>query len=255
MQIIRIIASMEIMNIVLLFAVLTFFATLLGGLTALRFREKTHLLYGFTAGVIISVIFFDILPEIVELSTQLQIDLHQSLIWLVGGFLAFHIAEKAIVMNHAHEDEYGEHKHEVVGMGAAAALIGHSFLDGIGIGIGFQLSPAIGTAIAIAVLSHDFADGINTVTLMLAHDNSKKKTLWFLFFDALAPVAGALAGFLYTLPTSFSLKYLGVFAGFLLYIGASHILPEAHSKHSSWKTVFMTIAGAILTFFVLSFIS
>lgn len=243
------------MDIVLPFAILTFLATLLGGFTALRFKEKTHLLYGFTAGVIISVIFFDIFPEIVDLSARLNIDLHQSLIWLVGGFLAFHIAEKAIVMNHAHEDEYGEHKHEVVGMGAAGALIGHSFLDGIGIGIGFQLSPAIGTAIAIAVLSHDFADGINTVTLMLAHDNTKKKTLWFLFLDAIAPVVGALVGFLYTFPVSFSLKYLGVFAGFLLYIGASHILPEAHSKHSSWKTVFMTILGTVITFLLLSFIS
>jgi zinc transporter ZupT len=243
------------MYIVLLFAVLAFAATLLGGFTAFRFKEKTHLLYGFTAGVILSVVFFDIFPEIVELSSQLNIDLHQSLIWLVGGFLAFHIAEKAIVMNHAHEDEYGEHKHEVVGMGAAGALIGHSFLDGLGIGIAFQLSPAIGIAVAIAVLSHDFADGINTVTLMLAHDNTKKKTLWFLFFDAIAPVIGAIAGFLYTLPVSFSLKYLGIFAGFLLYIGASHILPEAHSKHSSWKTVFMTIAGTVITFVLLSFIS
>lgn len=243
------------MNIVLLFAVLAFFATLLGGLTALRFKEKTHLLFGFTAGVILSVVFFDIFPEIVDLSAKLNIDLHQSLIWLVAGFLVFHIAEKAITMNHAHEDEYGEHKHPVVGMGAAGALIGHSFLDGVGIGIGFQLSPAIGTAIAIAVLSHDFADGINTVTLMLAHNNPRRKTLWFLFFDAIAPVAGALLGFLYTLPTSFSLKYLEVFAGFLLYIGASHILPEAHSKHSSWKIVFMTILGTLLTYTALSFIS
>jgi zinc transporter ZupT len=242
------------MTPVLTFAILTFFATLIGGFTAIRFKEKTHLLFGFTAGVILSVVFFDLLPEIATISGSFGIDLHQSLIWLVGGFLAFHIAEKAIVMNHAHEDEYGEHKHQVVGMGASLALIGHSFLDGIGIGIGFQLSPAIGTAIAIAVLSQDFADGINTVTLMLAHNNSKKKTLWFLFFDAFAPVVGALVGFLYAIPESFSLKYLGVFAGFLLYIGASHILPEAHSKHSTWSTVFMTIAGTVLTYAALSFI-
>jgi zinc transporter ZupT len=243
------------MSIVLLFALLTFFATLIGGFAALRFKEKTHLLYGFTAGVILSVVFFDIVPEIAEISASLDIDLHRSLAWLVAGFLLFHIAEKAIVMNHAHEDEYGEHKHPVVGMGAAGALIGHSFLDGVGIGIGFQLSPMVGTAIAIAVLSHDIADGINTVTLMLAHENTKRKTLWFLFADAIAPVIGALIGFLYALPGSFALGYLGIFAGFLLYIGASHVLPEAHSKHSTWATVFMTVLGTGLTFIVLSFIA
>ena len=39
---------------------------------------------------------------------------------------------------------------------------------------------------------------------------------------------------------------LGFFAGFLLYIGASDILPEAHSKYSSWKTVLLTVLGAAL---------
>lgn len=240
------------MSTVFIFAVLTFISTLAGGFVALRLKEKRHLLFGFTAGVILSVVFFDIFPEMAALSNTLAVDFQESLMWLVGGFLAFHIAEKAIVMNHAHEDEYGEHKHPVVGMGAASALIGHSFLDGIGIGIGFQLSPAIGIAVAIAVLSHDFADGINTVTLMLAHENPKGKTLWFLFLDALAPVFGAFIGFLYTLPDIFSLRYLGIFAGFLLYIGASHILPEAHSKHSSWATIFMTIFGTVCTYAILS---
>jgi ZIP family zinc transporter len=242
------------MYTVFLFALATFFATLFGGVIALRFKHKAHLLFGFTAGVILSVVFFDLLPEIIHISNILEYDVHHTFIWIVLGFILFHIAEKAIVLNHSHEDDYGEHKHPVVGMWAAGALIGHSFLDGVGIGIGFQLSPAIGTAIAIAVLSHDFADGINTVTLMLASENTKKKTTLFLLFDALAPMFGAGLGFFFSLSLSNSLAYLSIFAGFLLYIGASHILPEAHSKHSSWTTVFMTVLGTIITYTTLSFI-
>jgi len=47
--------------------------------------------------------------------------------------------------------------------------------------------------------------------------------------------------------------YLGFFAGFLLYIGAAEILPEAHSQRSSVKTILMTILGVVLIFIISRF--
>jgi len=133
-------------------------------------------------------------------------------------------------------------------MASALALIGHSFMDGVGIGLGFQVSSEVGILVAIAVISHDFTDGMNTVALMLNHKNSPPKAKLFLFFDALAPILGAASTLLFTISPSFLVLYLGFFAGFLLYIGASDILPEAHSKHSSWFTIFLTVVGAALIF-------
>lgn len=234
------------------FIILTFLATLIGGLVALRLERRIHLLLGFTAGVILSVVSFDILPEMVELAEKLNVDIHQAFIPLVIGFLLFHVIEKYILIHHTHEHEYGDHKHPKIGMGSAIALIGHSFLDGIGIGLAFQVSEATGIAIAIAVLAHDFSDGINTVTLMLTHNNSRLRALGFLALDAIAPVLGALSTLFFTLSSTFGLVYLGLFAGFLLYIGASDILPEAHSKHSKWTTVAMTITGTLLMYIILT---
>jgi len=234
------------------FVTLTCIATFIGGLIALRLHTRIHLLLGFTAGVLLSVVSFDILPEIVELANKLQVEIHKALIPLVIGFLFFHVIEKYILIHHSHEEDYGVHHHPTLGVGSALALVGHSFLDGVGIGLAFQVSTTTGIAIACAVLAHDFSDGINTISLMIAHNNSKKKALLFLAFDAFAPVLGALSTLFFTLSPIFSLWYLGVFAGFLLYIGASDILPEAHSKHSSWVTVCMTIFGAGLMYFVLS---
>ena len=59
--------------------------------------------------------------------------------------------------------------------------------------------------------------------------------------------------FVFRLPESFLVLYLGFFAGFLLYIGASDILPEAHSKHSSFKTILLTLLGVILIFIITRF--
>jgi ZIP family zinc transporter len=122
-------------------------------------------------------------------------------------------------------------------------------MDGVGIGLGFQVNPAVGLLVAVAVISHDFTDGMNTVTLMLSNHNSDKKSKLFLLLDSFTPILGALSTLLFKVSPHFLIWYLGFFAGFLLYIGASDILPEAHSKHSSFKLIGLTLLGVVLIFF------
>ncbi len=228
----------------------TFFSTLFGGLFAVRFKHKLHLIMGFTAGVLLGVVAFDIFPEIIEAVNEGGFKPIEPMIALVVGFLLFHILEKIIVIHHAHEGDYADHKHPHVGIFSALALAGHSFMDGVGIGLGFQINPAVGLLVAIAVIAHDFTDGMNTVTLMLTHNNTPKKSKVFLLIDAIAPVLGALSTLLFAVSAHFLVYYLGFFAGFLLYIGASDILPEAHSKHSSPKLIALTVLGVVLIFIV-----
>ena len=153
----------------------TFFSTLFGGLFALRHRKRLHLIMGFTAGVLVGLVAFDLLPEIFSLVTEQKVSSVGPMLALVGGFLLFHIAEKSMLIHHAHEDEYTDNKHPTVGILSALALSGHSFLDGVGIGLGFQVNTAVGIIVAIAVVAHDFSDGLNTVTLMLVNHNTSRR--------------------------------------------------------------------------------
>ncbi len=75
-----------------------------------------------------------------------------------------------------------------------------------------------------------------------------------LVVDAVAPILGALSTLLFHISDNGLVLYLGFFAGFLLYIGASEILPEAHSKHSSYVTIAMTVLGAAFMFTVTRFL-
>jgi len=238
----------------ILLTILTFASTLAGGLIGLRYKDKLHLILGFTAGVLLAVVAFDIFPEIIKLTNNLAVEPVIPMVALVAGFLIFHIFEKILLIHHEQEEEYGHHKHPTVGVFSALALSGHSFLDGVGIGLGFQVSPAIGTLVAIAVISHDFADGLNTVSLALAHQNKDKRAFTLLLIDAIAPVLGVVSTMFFTVPDNILLLYLGFFAGFLLYIGASDILPEAHSQHSSYITILMTLIGTLFIFTVTRFI-
>jgi zinc transporter ZupT len=232
-------------------SIATFFSTLGGGLIALRFRDRLHYILSFTAGVILGVVSFDILPEIFRLSHEQGIDAMWAMVALVFGFLLFHGLEKFLLLHHAHEDNYATHHHPKVGVFSALALITHSFMDGVAIGLAFQASEAVGIVVAIAVIAHDFSDGLNTVSLMLVHRNTTSRSFMMLILDALAPVLGAASTLLFHVPDSTLMLYLGFFAGFLLYIGASDILPEAHSQNRAAITgslIGLTCLGAAFIF-------
>ena len=231
-----------------------FAATLGGGVFALRFRSSIHYILSFTAGVLLGVVAFDLLPEIAGLANRLSSSMTGAMIAMVLGFLVFHSLEKFVLVHHGHEPYYASHHHPTVGVLSALALIGHSFMDGIGIGLGFQVSPAVGVAVALAVVGHDFCDGLNTVSLMLVHRNTRRRSLVMLVLDAIAPVAGALATLSFTIPPYALMLYLGFFAGFLLYIGAADILPEAHSRAApgtAGMLIVLTCAGAAVIFGVM----
>jgi ZIP family zinc transporter len=233
---------------VILFALIAFFSTSAGGLFALKFRDHLHLILGFTAGVLLGVVAFDILPELFALAGDHTLDPIASMIALVAGFLLFHSLEKLTVIHHAQEETYADHHHPHVGLLSALALVGHSFMDGVGIGLGFQVSQTVGIAVATAVIAHDFADGLNTVSLMLAHHNTTRRSMILLGLDALAPFLGAISTLFFTVPPNILALYLGFFAGFLLYISAADILPEAHSRQPSLLTIVMTCLGALFIF-------
>lgn len=239
--------------IVVLLAFTTFLSTMAGGLLGLRNKDRLHRFLGYTAGVLLGVVAFEILPEIFELIKTHNMDPTGAMIALVLGFLVFHVIEKSILIHHANENEYEDHKHPHVGVASALALAGHSFLDGVGIGLAFQAGEAVGVAVAIAVIAHDFTDGLNTVNLMLLNNNKSRKAVLFLVLDAVAPVLGALSTQLFSVSDAGLVLYLGFFAGFLLYIGASEILPEAHSKHSSYRTIGTTILGVAFIFVISRF--
>lgn len=237
----------------IILAAATFFSTLLGGLTALKNRDQMHRFLGYTAGVLLGVVAFDLLPEIFKILGEQHRDPTAVMLALVCGFLVFHIIEKSILIHHSQEHDYEVHHHPDVGVASALALSGHSFLDGVGIGLGFQAGTSVGIAVAIAVIAHDFTDGLNTVNLMLMNHNRSRRAFILLLLDAIAPVFGAASTLLFRLSDAGLVLYLGFFAGFLLYIGASEILPEAHSKHSSYATIALTVVGVAFMFAVTRF--
>ena len=240
--------------LVFLLTIAASIAALAGGYTALRSRRWLNLALALTAGLVLGLVAFDLLPEIFDISNTRHLDPVWPMVALVSGFLLFHIFEKFVPIHEASEAQYGPHRHPRLGTVRAIALSGHSFLDGLSIGVAFQVSTAVGTAVALAVIGHRFADGFDTTTFMVFHKNKLSHIKVWLAVVVLMPILGGLLSLVYEFPEKALAIYLGFFAGFILYIAATNIIPQAHSEEFSRKSIVLTIFGTVFMFIVTRFV-
>ena len=217
-------------------------ATLFGGALALRFRERIPLILGLSAGAVIGVALFDLIPEALELAGHAFPAL--VVLGVTGaGFCAYLLLHRTLG---AASGAGAAASGEGAGRGghlAPASLAAHSLLDGLGIGLAFQVAPAVGVVTATAVLAHDLADGVNTVTLSLAGGGGPRRARLWLIADAVAPLVGIAATCFFTIgPAPLGLA-LALFAGFFLFIGASELAPASHRARPTLAVSLATIVG------------
>ncbi len=224
--------------IIFFISIATFFSTLLGGLFALYLKDRLHLILGFSAGAMIGVAFFDLIPEALEIGTKIYSPSFITTVMAVG-FLVYLLLDRLVLL-HGHNEEKDLLRRGNLGAGSLSL---HSFLDGAGIGLAFKVSAVLGGVVTVAVLTHDFSDGINTVNLVLKNKGERARALRWLLVDAFAPVVGVISTLFFTIQEATLGVLLALFSGFFLYIGASDLLPESHHAHPVKWTTFMTVVG------------
>ena len=245
------------MNIAIGLAALTAIATTAGGFLAIKSKDRLHLVLGLSAGLLLGLVAFDLLPEVFELGTQEIFHAPAVSVALIAGFLLLHFYEQLFGSHEPAESDYGhDHKHSsnIAGALGAIAMGGHVFLDGLALGVAFKVSTDLGIAVFIALLVHAFSDGLNTVSFLVKSGKWGRKGIWLLGVDAIARVSGAALGTTLVLGDNLIAIYLAVFSGIVIYLATSHILPEAHSRHSSKLTILATILGVFVMWGLVSFL-
>jgi len=221
--------------VVLAIGLVTMAATLSGGLLALGVGDRRHLVLGLSAGAVIGVAFFDLMPESLELAGA-TFGPAQVTAATATGFLLYMMIDRVIAS--------AGHR----GALAAASLSIHSFFDGVSIGLAFKASLAVGVIVAAGVVMHDLFDGINTVTVVLANDGGVRAARRWLLIDAATPLAGVAATLAISLGGATLGLALALFGGFFLYIGASELMPASARGEAPLATAGMTVLGASLLY-------
>lgn len=243
-------------------ALLPFFSTLLGGLAALRFHHRLHPFMAFASGVLVATAVADLLPEahvLVGEEQGLEVGVAALAGYLVFTLIESFIHQQSLEHGHVHDevdglvvehhgDETASESHRWLAVLPPASLLVHSTLDGMAIGLAFQVGAGIGLIVLLAVLAHDFADGMNVVTLALEAARGRGLAIVFLVLDALAPVIGAVLSYVVSIPDLVLGWMLAWFAGSFIAIGASHLLPESQHERPAEGPLLIGLSaiGAVL---------
>ncbi len=229
---------------IMLSAIVAFVATISAGIFIKKFKNNIGVVCAFAAGFFIALALFDILPNISSLAFEAQIPYTGPLIVAFAGFFLLfaidHGFSRFQLKGHSMMAKFSRPR---IGLLSTIEFCSHGFIEGLAIGVSFQLELSIGVLVAIAVVSHDFCDGISTLALMLNSGNTMKSSLSMLFIDASAPVLGAVTTLLLTIQSHFLAFALSFLAGSFLYMGAGSLLPDAYKMNRPITTLFFFLTG------------
>ncbi len=199
----------------------------------------------FAAGVILAVSFLHLMPEALELNEK-------AIFYVFLGFLSFYMLESYFFIHSGPEFQHIEHfnhtRISVIAKVAFWGLLVHSLLDGITIGIGFEVDKTLGIFTALSIILHELPEGIATFSiLILSHD--RRRALHKSYIVALATPLGAVFSLLFIKSITEDVVglLLSLVAGSFIYVAASDLIPATHTE-KGFKNVFVLLSGVFMIY-------
>ena len=228
----------------------------LGGLLATLFKRESpkgnSLLLSFTAGLMLCIVCFDMVPEAVELTGNLYV----VPVCLVLGFLVTYLLNCWIDKSVHHEDESnphhcacGHHDLHPAGIVLAAAVALHTLPVGLAIGTTVAAQGVCHASVlaAVTIGLHNIPEGMS-IAIPLLHDGSKAAgAISVAALSGIPTVIGALIGYYVGLRNETALAVaLSIAGGAMLYVVFFELLPEAYRQWKSKWAILATILGFAL---------
>jgi zinc and cadmium transporter len=206
-------------------------------------RRNTAYFMSFAAGVLISVSFMHIIPISFQMQTHAPV-------FLLGGFLTLYLFNRFLNLYICHEYQSESH---AIGIIPLVGIGFHSFLDGIIYSVTFNVNIFTGLLAAVGMVLHEFPEGIVTFLMLERGGFTKRESALLAFLAAaISTPLGTLASYPFvddiTRPTLGVL--LALSAGALVYVGASHLLPEVEKENRRYSIIALA-AGVLVAVFII----
>ncbi len=244
---------MAILEVTLLGIMAGCVGTGLGGLIALILARITPVqlstMLGFSAGIMISVVAFELMPEALEMG---------GLFWALLGLIlgAVIMLGVDVILPHMHILGETEGVHSpfikagvVLGIGIGM----HNLPEGLAIGVaGFQ-DLSVGIALAVAIALHNIPEGMGMAIPLKIGKISNGKIILSTVAVGIPMGLGALIGGLIgqISPEVIALA-LGFAAGAMLFITCDEMIPQAEKLAEGHSATLGIVTGVIIGIIILA---
>jgi len=218
------------MKNLLLIISLIFAGQILGSLIGLVKKPRKVVLHSslaFAASVMLGISFFQLIPESLRISSILLVTIS-----FILGIIIMQIVDK--VLPHINPElmkkEKPSIKRSVIMLVIGIAL--HNLPEGLAIGVGFALSPALGIMVALGIAAQDVPENIATIVPLYGLTKNRMKSFCILVTTVLFELFGFIAGYYVLKGAVLNLlgASLALAAGFMTYISIEELIPTAQIK-------------------------
>jgi ZIP family zinc transporter len=219
----------------------------IGSLIGIAKKPTDRLMYNmlsFAAGVMLTISFFELLPESIALSSTWLVILGLA----IGAVTMFGIDK---LIPHLHpglcSQEQGHHLKKT----AIYLLIGiflHNFPEGIAIGFGSVSTLKLSFIIAIAIAIHDIPETICTSAPYYYVSKKRLKSFVVSMITSIPTIIGFLLAFYLAqiIPVWLVGLLIASTAGIMIYISADELIPTSCMRMTNHHTIFSFMAGVVL---------
>ncbi|MBM3707219.1 MAG: zinc transporter ZupT [Actinobacteria bacterium] len=227
-------------------------STTIGGLIGLTFKKESakfmSFVLGFTAGVMVGVSFFELLP-----SGFSEIGFTKASIAFTAGFIFMFLIDYFIPHEYIGQKERINDRTNKrllrTGLFVALGIGIHNFPEGMATFYSSIVDMKVGIAISVAIAVHNIPEGIAVSAPIYRATGSKGKAFLWSFLSGAAEPVGAVLTALVLLPflNSEILGYLlaGI-AGLMVFISIDELLPVSKSYGYNHLPIVSFIIGMIV---------
>jgi len=202
----------------------------------------TKSLLGFSGGLMIVIVCFDLIPSAYELSS-----FYTTFIGVLAGTIIIPILDIAFY----YKRKSYRNKYHKVGLTIFLSIAMHNLPEGLALGAGFGASQEFGIALAIVIAMHNIPEGLAMATPMLADRQKAMSILAYAFICGVPTVLGSFAGgYFAEISSQFIGICLGFAAGAMMYVVVGEMFPLSYNKSFKINVIYIIvgfIVGLMLT--------
>lgn len=223
------------------------FGTTIGGIIGITFKNTSNkflsFILEFAAGLMISIVCFDLVPEAMELSS-----LGMTFVGIFLGVACMIVCDSMIKNKfNANTHIKGNNSLLKTGIVVGIGLALHNFPEGLAIGSGFGASYKLGISLALAIALHDVPEGISMSVPMKSGGMKASRALFLTFASGITTGMGAFFGaFMGSVSQSLISLCLAFAAGAMLYIVSGELIPESNKLYRGRIASLGNILGFVL---------